>query len=173
MGTGSGQKKLFFNLRKLKDKLAPLSDGDLRPDQVEQIATLLGVAAQDVIDMNRRFGGDTSLNMANGQEGDDEWQDWLVDDSASQETQLAESEETGQRRMALGEGLKVLNGRERRIFEGAPARRRTGEARRLASQYAISRERVRQIETETFKKVQKATMRWMQSKIPAAIAAAN
>jgi RNA polymerase sigma-32 factor len=165
MGTSRSQKKLFFNLRKMKNKIAPLSDGDLRPDQVEQIATHLGVPAQDVIDMNRRFGGDTSLNMAISADGDSdgEWQDWLVDESASQEAQLAESEETDQRRSALGAALGVLNGRERRIFEARRLAESPVKLDDLARQFAISRERVRQIEAEAFRKVQKATMRWMES----------
>jgi RNA polymerase sigma-32 factor len=174
MGTSRSQKKLFFNLRKMKNKIAPLHDGDLRPEQVEQIAVHLGVAAQDVIDMNRRFGGDVSLNVAMSAEGDGEWQDWLADETASQETQLAESDETEQRRGALSEALKVLNGRERRIFEARRLAESPVKLDDLASQFAISRERVRQIEAEAFKKVQKAAMRWMQSPAaPTALAVAS
>src|ERR1700719_1303828 len=124
MGTTANQKKLFFNLRKAKSKISALEEGDLRPDQVELIAKRLGVTEQDVIDMNRRLGGDVSLNSPIREEGDSgEWQDWLVDDSISQETRLAESEEAENRRKALGEALTVLNERERRIFEA----RRLGE----------------------------------------------
>ncbi len=164
IGASRSQRKLFFSLRKTKNRIAALDDGDLRPDQVAQIATQLGVPAQDVIDMNRRFAGDASLNVAIGAEGDDEWQDWLVDETASQETQLAESEETDHRRKALGEALKVLNGRERHIFEARWLAESPVTLDELARQFAISRERVRQIEADAFRKVQKATMHWVQSR---------
>src|SRR4030081_1733757 len=125
MGTTANQKKLFFNLRKAKSKISALEEGDLRPDQVKIIAKRLGVTAQDVIDMNRRLGGDVSLNAPIREEGDSgEWQDWLVDDTTNQETRLAENEEADNRKQALGEALSVLNERERRIFE---ARRAGGE----------------------------------------------
>ncbi len=110
MGTTANQKKLFFNLRKAKSRISALEEGDLRPDQVQIIAKRLGVTEQDVVDMNRRLGGDVSLNSPIREEGDSgEWQDWLVDDSASQETRLAESEEADNRRKALGKALTVLN----------------------------------------------------------------
>jgi RNA polymerase sigma-32 factor len=110
MGTAANQKKLFFNLRKAMSRISALEEGDLRPDQVKIIAKRLGVTEQDVVDMNRRLGGDVSLNSPIREEGDSgEWQDWLVDDSASQETRLAESEETDNRRKALGDALTVLN----------------------------------------------------------------
>jgi RNA polymerase sigma-32 factor len=157
MGTTANQKKLFFNLRKAKSRISALDEGDLRPDQVKLIATRLGVTEQDVIDMNRRLGGDVSLNSPIREEGDSgEWQDWLVDDSISQETRLAESEEASNRRKALGEALTVLNERERRIFE---ARRLADEPitlEELADEFGVSRERVRQIEVRAFEKVQKA-----------------
>src|SRR5207302_7542590 len=119
MGTTANQKKLFFNLRKAKSKISALDEGDMRPEQVKLIAKRLGVTEQDVVDMNRRLGGDVSLNAPIREDGDSgEWQDWLVDDtSADQETRLAESEESDNRRRALGEALSVLNERERRIFE--------------------------------------------------------
>src|SRR5688500_2722905 len=118
MGTTANQKKLFFNLRKAKSKISALQEGDLRPDQVKLIAQRLGVTEQDVIDMNRRLGGDASLNAPIRDDGDSgEWQDWLADDSASQETMMAEHEEFGNRRKALESALDVLNDRERRIFE--------------------------------------------------------
>ena len=117
MGTTASQKKLFFNLRKAKSKISALEDGDLRDDQVTTIATRLGVAKQDVIDMNRRLGGDASLNAPLREEGDGEWQDWLVDDSPSQESVLADREESDVRLAALKSALRVLNPRERRIFE--------------------------------------------------------
>jgi RNA polymerase sigma-32 factor len=156
MGTTANQKKLFFNLRKAKSRISALEDGDLRPDQVKLIATRLGVTEQDVVDMNRRLGGDVSLNSPIREEGDSgDWQDWLVDDSISQETQLAESEEADNRHKALGEALTVLNERERRIFE---ARRLADEPitlEELADEFGVSRERVRQIEVRAFEKVKK------------------
>ncbi len=157
MGTTANQKKLFFNLRKAKSRISALEEGDMRPDQVKLIAKRLGVTEQDVIDMNRRLGGDVSLNAPIREEGDSgEWQDWLVDDSISQESRLAESEEVDNRRKALGEALTVLNDRERRIFE---ARRLADEPitlEELADEFGVSRERVRQIEVRAFEKVQKA-----------------
>jgi RNA polymerase sigma-32 factor len=157
MGTTANQKKLFFNLRKAKSRISALEEGDLRPDQVKLIAKRLGVTEQDVVDMNRRLGGDVSLNSPIREEGDSgEWQDWLVDDTVSQETRLAESEEADNRRKALGEALSVLNERERRIFE---ARRLADEPitlEELADEFGVSRERVRQIEVRAFEKVQKA-----------------
>jgi RNA polymerase sigma-32 factor len=156
MGTTANQKKLFFNLRKAKSRISALEEGDLRPDQVELIAKRLGVTEQDVVEMNRRLGGDVSLNSPIREEGDSgEWQDWLVDDSAGQETRLAESEEADNRRKALGEALTVLSERERRIFE---ARRLADEPitlEELADEFGISRERVRQIEVRAFEKVRK------------------
>jgi RNA polymerase sigma-32 factor len=157
MGTTANQKKLFFNLRKAKSRISALEEGDLRPDQVKIIAKRLGVTEQDVIDMNRRLGGDASLNAPIREEGDSgEWQDWLVDDQESQEKVLAESEELATRRKALSEALSVLNDRERRIFE---ARRLADEPvtlEELAEEFGVSRERVRQIEVRAFEKVQKA-----------------
>src|SRR4030095_8123599 len=118
MGTTANQKKLFFNLRKAKSKISALEEGDLRPDQVALIAKRLGVTEQDVIEMNRRLGGDVSLNAPIREDGDSgEWQDWLVDETSSQEARLVASEESDNRRKALGEALDVLNERERRIFE--------------------------------------------------------
>jgi RNA polymerase sigma-32 factor len=156
MGTTANQKKLFFNLRKAKSRISALEEGDLRPDQVKLIAKRLGVTEQDVVDMNRRLGGDVSLNTPIREEGDSgDWQDWLVDDSISQETRLAESEEVDNRQKALGEALTILNERERRIFE---ARRLTDEPitlEDLADEFGISRERVRQIEVRAFEKVRK------------------
>jgi len=157
MGTTANQKKLFFNLRKAKSKISALEEGDLRPDQVKLIAKRLGVTEQDVIDMNRRLGGDASLNAPIREEGDSgEWQDWLVDDSASQERILVENEELDNRRKALSHALEVLNERERRIFE---ARRLADDPitlEELADEFGVSRERVRQIEVRAFEKVQKA-----------------
>jgi RNA polymerase sigma-32 factor len=157
MGTTANQKKLFFNLRKAKSRISALDEGDMRPDQVKLIAKRLGVTEQDVIDMNRRLGGDASLNAPIREDGDSgEWQDWLMDDRDSQESTLAESEEMDNRRAALSDALAVLNERERRIFE---ARRLTDEPvtlEDLAEEFGVSRERVRQIEVRAFEKVQKA-----------------
>jgi RNA polymerase sigma-32 factor len=157
MGTTANQKKLFFNLRKAKSKISALEEGDLRPDQVKVIAKRLGVTEQDVVDMNRRLGGDVSLNAPIRDDGDSgEWQDWLVDDVTNQETRLAESEEADNRKQALTEALSVLNDRERRIFE---ARRLADDPitlEELASEFGVSRERVRQIEVRAFEKVQRA-----------------
>src|SRR5215210_4637262 len=157
MGTTANQKKLFFNLRKAKSKISALGEGDLRPEQVKTIAQRLGVTEQDVIDMNRRLGGDASLNAGIREDGDSgEWQDWLVDDSASQESVLAESEELDNRRKALGSALSVLNERERRIFEARRLADNPITLEELASEFGVSRERVRQIEVRAFEKVQKA-----------------
>jgi RNA polymerase sigma-32 factor len=160
MGTTANQKKLFFNLRKAKVKIFALEEGDTRPDQVEVIARRLGVAEQDVIEMNRRFGGDLSLNSPIRDDGDSsEWQDWLVDEAPNQERVVAENQEFEARRKALNDGLNVLkSGRERRIFE---ARRLADEPitlDALAAEFGISRERVRQIEARAFDKVRKAVM---------------
>ena len=157
MGTTANQKKLFFNLRKAKSRISALDEGDMRPDQVKLIAKRLGVTEQDVIDMNRRLGGDASLNAPIREDGDSgEWQDWLMDDRDSQEATLAASEELDNRRAALSDALEVLNDRERRIFE---ARRLTDEPvtlEDLAVEFGVSRERVRQIEVRAFEKVQAA-----------------
>ncbi len=159
MGTTANQKKLFFNLRKAKGRISALDEGDLRPDQVQQIATSLGVPAQDVIDMNRRLSGDTSLNAPLREEGEGEWQDWLVDNSPSQETVLAREEEGRNRLSALRDALGVLSPRERRIFE---ARRLADDPitlEDLSGEFGVSRERVRQIEVRAFEKVQEAVKR--------------
>jgi RNA polymerase sigma-32 factor len=157
MGTTANQKKLFFNLRKAKSKISALEEGDLRPDQVKIIAKRLGVTERDVVDMNRRLGGDVSLNAPLREEGDSgEWQDWLVDDTTDQETRLAESEQAQNRRKALGDALTVLNDRERRIFEARRLADDPVTLEDLASEFSVSRERVRQIEVRAFEKVQKA-----------------
>jgi RNA polymerase sigma-32 factor len=160
MGTTANQKKLFFNLRKAKSRMSAREEGDLRPDQVQLLATRLGVTEQEVVDMNRRLGGDLSLNSPIGEEGESgEWQDWLVAESASQEAQLAEDEETTNRRKALGEALTVLNERERRIFEARRLVDKPITLEELAHEFGVSRERVRQIETGAFEKVQEAVKR--------------
>src|SRR5262245_40240835 len=157
MGTTANQKKLFFNLRKAKSKISALNEGDMRPDQVSTIAKRLGVTEQDVIEMNRRLGGDTSLNAPIRDDGDSgEWQDWLVDESANQETRLAEDEELDNRRQALSQALSVLNDRERRIFEARRLADNPITLEELADEFGVSRERVRQIEVRAFEKVQRA-----------------
>ncbi|KQQ40843.1 RNA polymerase subunit sigma-70 [Methylobacterium sp. Leaf125] len=159
MGTTANQKKLFFNLRKAKGRISALDEGDLKPDQVAQIATKLGVPEQEVIDMNRRLSGDTSLNAPLREEGEGEWQDWLVDNSPSQETVLAREEEGQNRLSALRDALSVLNPRERRIFE---ARRLADDPitlEDLSGEFGVSRERVRQIEVRAFEKIQEAVKR--------------
>jgi RNA polymerase sigma-32 factor len=157
MGTTANQKKLFFNLRKAKSKISALEEGDLRPDQVKIIAKRLGVNEQDVVDMNRRLGGDASLNASIRDDGESgEWMDWLVDDAPSQERVLADSEESDNRHKALISALDVLNEREKRIFQ---ARRLADDPitlEDLATEFGVSRERVRQIEVRAFEKVQKA-----------------
>ncbi len=157
MGTTANQKKLFFNLRKAKSKISALNDGDLRPDQVKTIAKRLGVTETDVVEMNRRLGGDASLNAPIRDDGESgEWQDWLADDHDDQETVMAEHQELDNRKQALTDALKVLNERERRIFE---ARRLTDDPvtlEELADEFGVSRERVRQIEVRAFEKVQDA-----------------
>jgi RNA polymerase sigma-32 factor len=156
MGTTASQKKLFFNLRKAKSKISAFEEGDLKPEQVALIATRLGVPEQDVVDMNRRLSGDASLNAPLREEGEGEWQDWLVDESSSQESILADREESDVRLGALKRALSVLNDRERRIFE---ARRLADEPvtlEDLSTEFGVSRERVRQIEVRAFEKVQAA-----------------
>ena len=157
MGTTASQKKLFFNLRRTKGKLQALEEGDLKPENVKAIATKLGVSEDDVVSMNRRMGGDTSLNAPLRQDSESgEWQDWLVDDTPDQEYQLAESEELAQRRAYLVDAMGGLNERERRIFE---ARRLADDPltlEELSGEFGVSRERIRQIEVRAFEKVQQA-----------------
>jgi RNA polymerase sigma-32 factor len=157
MGTTANQKKLFFNLRKAKSKISALEEGDLRPDQVKLIAKRLGVTEQDVVDMNRRLGGDASLNAPIRDDGESgEWMDWLVSDAPTQEKILADSEENDNRHQALVGALDVLNDRERRIFEARRLADDPVTLEDLAAEFGVSRERVRQIEVRAFEKVQKA-----------------
>jgi RNA polymerase sigma-32 factor len=157
MGTTANQKKLFFNLRKAKSKISAFEDGDLRPDQVNLIAKRLGVSAQEVTDMNRRLGGDASLNAPVRDDGDSgEWQDWLVDEAPTPERVLAETEELDNRRRALGEALTVLNDRERRIFQARRLAETPIRLEELAQEFGVSRERIRQIEVRAFERVEKA-----------------
>ncbi len=156
MGTTASQKKLFFNLRRAKSQISALDEGDLHPDQVKKIARTLGVTEQDVIDMNRRMAGDASLNSLLREESQVEWQDWLVDDAASQESTLVERQEAGLRLEALQDALGVLNPRERRIFEARRLADGPMTLGALSDEFGISRERVRQIDIQAFEKIRVA-----------------
>jgi RNA polymerase sigma-32 factor len=157
MGTTANQKKLFFNLRKAKSKISALEDGDMRSEQVKLIAKWLGVTDTDVINMNRRLGGDASLNAPTREDGNfGEWQDRLVDESLSQENLLVESEEVDNRRKALASALALLNDRERRVLEARRLSEDMITLKELADEFNVSRERVRQIEARAFEKMQKA-----------------
>ena len=157
MATTANRRKLFFNLRKAKNKILVIDEGDMRHDQIETIAKRLGVTKQDVIDMNGWFSGDASLNAPIREDSDSgEWQDWLVDEGASQETTLAARDEYDYRRKALASALCVLNDRERRIFEARRVAEDPITLADLASEFGVSRERVRQIDVSSFEKVQKA-----------------
>ena len=160
MGTTASQKKLFFNLRKIKGQLMAFEEGDLHPDNVKKISTRLGVSEDDVVSMNRRLAGDSSLNApvrADSEGG--EWQDWLVDDTPDQETTLGEREELQRRRTFLTSAMEDLNEREKRIFT---ARRLSDDPitlEALSQEFGVSRERIRQIEVRAFEKVQKAVQK--------------
>jgi RNA polymerase sigma-32 factor len=156
IGTTAAQKKLFFNLRKLKGQIQAIEEGDLHPENVTKIAEALNVSETDVVNMNRRLAApDNSLNAPLRAEGEGEWQDWLIDESESQETLLGEREELGNRRRMLNAALKELNPRERHIFEERRLRDDPKTLETLSTEYRISRERVRQIEVRAFEKVQK------------------
>jgi RNA polymerase sigma-32 factor len=158
MGTTAAQKKLFFNLRKAKSEISAFEDGDMRPDQVSHIATRLGVLNEEVISMNRRLSGpDASLNAPLRVDGESEWQDWLADDEAvNQETKIAEDEERSIRMSLLEEAMTELSDRERHILTERRLKDNPTTLEDLASQYGVSRERVRQIEVRAFEKLQKA-----------------
>jgi RNA polymerase sigma-32 factor len=157
IGTTAAQKKLFFNLRRVKGQLKALEEGDLHPDTVKEIATRLNVPENDVVDMNRRLAApDHSLNAPVRADGDGEWQEWLVDDVDTQETQLAESQEFGKRKQLLDKALKLLNPRERRILAERRLKDEPTTLEDLSKEFNISRERVRQIEVRAFDKVQRA-----------------
>jgi RNA polymerase sigma-32 factor len=156
MGTTASQKKLFFNLRKIKGQIQALDEGDLRPDQVEHIANRLGVSEEDVVSMNRRLSGDSSLNAPLRADAEGEWQDWLVDEEVDQETRLADSEELDLRRAMLVKAMDGLNDRERRIFTARRLEEDPLTLEALSQEFGVSRERVRQIEVRAFEKVQEA-----------------
>lgn len=158
MGTTANQKKLFFNLRKVKGQINALEDGDLHPDHVSEISERLGVPEEDVVSMNRRIGGDSSLNapMKADGEGTGEWQDWLTDDSVDQETELAETQEHILRMGLLEQAIGDLNDREQRIFRARRLEEKPITLEDLSQEFGVSRERIRQIEVRAFEKVQKS-----------------
>ncbi len=157
MGTTAAQKKLFFNLRRLKGQMQAIDDGDLQPEQVAKIARVLDVPEQDVVSMNRRLSApDHSLNAPVRADSEGEWQDWLVDDSESQETEIGEREELSGRKALLSGALTTLNERERHILIERRLKDNPTTLEELSQQYSISRERVRQIEVRAFEKLQKA-----------------
>jgi RNA polymerase sigma-32 factor len=160
MGTTAAQKKLFFNLRRVKGQIQALEEGDLKPEHVRQIATRLGVSEEDVISMNRRLSGDAPLNApvrADMESG--EWQDWLVDESPNQEERLVESEELYRRKSYLASAMGTLNDRERRVFEARRLQDDPATLEDLSVEFGVSRERIRQIEVRAFEKVQKAVQK--------------
>ncbi len=157
MGTTAAQKKLFFNLRKLKGQMRAIEEGDLHPEQVSKIAETLNVPEDDVVQMNRRLAApDHSLNAPLRIDGDGEWQDWLVDETESKETMLANSEELAKRRALLVKSMDALNERERHILQERRLKENPTTLEELSQEYGISRERVRQIEVRAFEKLQKA-----------------
>ncbi|NQV55472.1 MAG: RNA polymerase sigma factor RpoH [Rhodospirillales bacterium] len=157
MGTTAAQKKLFFNLRKLKNKLSAIEEGDMTPEHVAEVAQRLNVSEAEVISMNRRIAGpDNSLNAPLREEGEGEWQDWLVDDTVNQEETLAESQDMGNRRQMLNEAMQGLKEREREIFYERRLKDDPETLDKLSVRFGISRERVRQIEARAFEKIQKA-----------------
>lgn len=172
MGTTAAQKKLFFNLRRAKSQLQALEEGDLKPEHVKKIATKLGVSEEDVVSMNRRLGGDASLNApvrADAEAG--EWQDWLVDDSDNQEETMADNEEAAMRKEMLTKAMDKLTDRERRVFEARKLQDDPMTLEDLSKEFDVSRERIRQIEVRAFEKVQKAVKNAAQKalapKVPA------
>ncbi len=157
MGTTANQKKLFFNLRRVKGQIQAIDEGDMRPEQVTEIATRLGVPETDVVSMNRRLAAqDHSLNAPLRADSEGEWQDWLVDDAPTQEAILADKEELTQRRELLAEALEDLNEREKHILMERRLKEQPATLEELSQVYDISRERVRQIEVRAFEKLQKA-----------------
>ena len=158
IGTTASQKKLFFNLRKIKGRIQALEEGDLKPENVKYIAKTLGVEEHEVVNMNRRMSGDSSLNapLRSDADGDGEWQDWLVDDKDSQETILASNQESQMRTGLLGDALSKLNVRERRVIEARKLQDEPATLDDLSKEFNVSRERIRQIEVRAFEKLQKA-----------------
>ncbi|HJS45704.1 MAG TPA: RNA polymerase sigma factor RpoH [Rhizomicrobium sp.] len=155
MGTTAAQKKLFFNLRKAKNNIGAIEEGDLTPDHTTKLADQLGVTETEVTEMNRRLsGGDASLNAPLRSESESEWQDWLADDTADQETRMAEREEMGDRHELLVSAMKDLTDRERDILQARRLQDEPATLEELSQKYGVSRERVRQIEVRAFEKLQ-------------------
>jgi len=168
IGTTAAQKRLFFNLRKIKGQIAALDDGNLHPEQIKHIATTLHVTEAEVVSMNQRLTGDASLNSPmRADEGASEWQDWLVDDTPSQETMLGESEEYNERMGLLTNAMGDLNEREKAIFQARRLRDEPATLEQLAQEYNVSRERIRQIEVRAFEKVQEAVQKAARSQAQA------
>jgi RNA polymerase sigma-32 factor len=161
---GTTAKRLFFGLRKAKGQIEALEEGDMRPDQVKEIARKLGVKEDEVVNMNRRLSGDASLNVRVGEEGDSEWQDWLADEGLDQETRLADSEELDERRTLLAAAMEELQPREREILEARRLRDEPVTLEDLAKRFGISRERVRQIEVKAFAQLQEKMRAAMTAK---------
>lgn len=165
IGTTSAQKKLFFNLRKVKGKLKAIEEGDLHPENVSEIATQLNVSEKDVISMNRRMAApDSSLNAPLRMDGEGEWQDWLTDDTPQQDVLVADAQELTVRQEMLGSAMDVLNERERHIFKERRLKDEPSTLEELSQVYSVSRERIRQIEVRAFEKVQKAMLEDAKSK---------
>lgn len=166
MGTTAAQKKLFFNLRRMKNNLRAFEDGDLHPDDVKTIATKLGVSETEVVNMNRRMamGGDASLNVSMREDGDGQWMDWLTDDAPLQDVAVADAQEASMRHEMLGEALNALNERERHILNERRLVDDPKTLEELSQVYNVSRERVRQIEVRAFEKLQKAMHRLVTDK---------
>ncbi|MCD7060424.1 RNA polymerase sigma factor RpoH [Pelagibacterium xiamenense] len=157
IGTTAAQKRLFFNLRRIKGQIAALEDGNLHPDQIKQIATTLNVSEDDVVSMNQRLSGDASLNAPmRADEGTSQWQDWLIDEAPDQEEILGDSQEFDERMGLLNGAMEVLNDRERAIFRARRLQENPATLEELAQEYDVSRERIRQIEVRAFEKVQDA-----------------
>ncbi|HEX2759561.1 MAG TPA: sigma-70 family RNA polymerase sigma factor, partial [Rhizomicrobium sp.] len=156
LGTTAAQKKLFFNLRKAKSNIGAIEEGDLTPDHTAKLADQLGVTEREVTDMNRRLTGpDSSLNAPLRSESESEWQDWLADDTADQETRMAEREELGDRHELLTSAMDSLTERERDIIQARRLQEEPATLEELSQKYGVSRERVRQIEVRAFEKLQK------------------
>ena len=164
MGTTAAQKKLFFNLRKAKNNIGAIEEGDLTPEHVATLSDQLGVTATEVTEMNRRLsGGDSSLNAPLRSDGESEWQDWLADDTVDQETRLAEREEMGDRHELLVGAMKDLTERERDILQARRLQEEPATLEELSQKYGVSRERVRQIEVRAFEKLQQGMKASMQT----------
>ncbi|HEY2034877.1 MAG TPA: RNA polymerase sigma factor RpoH [Rhizomicrobium sp.] len=165
MGTTAAQKKLFFNLRKAKNKISAIEEGDLTPEHTKEIARQLAVPEEEVTNMNRRLsGGDSSLNAPMRADGESEWQDWLADDTMDQETRLAEAEEMGERHDLLSNAMGELSERERDIIEARRLRDEPATLEELSQKYGVSRERVRQIEVRAFEKLQQQMKKTLSQK---------